>query len=91
MLRLVPAPQLALVHLLEVADREVEVGDTAAKTPIPTAVMKHSEVQIQRLLCSSRDEKRQCKLHHTERKEAILSYFLRLLHEAQELSHIVGR
>lgn len=37
-LRLVRTPQLALVHLHKVADRKANVGDTAAKTPIPTAL-----------------------------------------------------
>lgn len=38
-LRLVPSPQLSLVHLHKFADRKVDVGDNAAKIPIPTAIM----------------------------------------------------
>jgi hypothetical protein len=44
-LRLVPTSQLALVHLHKLADRKVDVGDTAAKTPIPTVIMRYSDVQ----------------------------------------------
>jgi len=53
---LVPTSQLALVHIHKVADRKVDVEDTAAKTPMPTTIMRYSEVQRQCWPHSSRDE-----------------------------------
>jgi hypothetical protein len=67
---------ISTCQLYKVANRKGGVGDTAAKTPTPTARDIRSTGTV--LVNGCRDENVQCKLYHNNRKEAIMSYIFRL-------------